>query len=60
MKLRVLCNTASERDVILTATMLDDLMVAACFDGAERRWAVAMLEQAYRRAAALKEQAPGA
>lgn len=56
MELDVLCKDGSRRNVILTATVRDDRMVATFLDVTDRKRAEAALEQAYRREAELKER----
>jgi PAS domain S-box-containing protein len=56
MELAVVCKDGSRRDVILTATLRDDRMVATFLDVTERKRAEAALEQVFRREAELKER----
>lgn len=56
LDLVVVCKDGSRRDVILTATVSDSLMVATFLDITERKRAEEALAKAFHREAALKEQ----
>ena len=56
LDLVVVCKNGSRRDVILAATLSDNLMVATFLDITERKRAEEALAQAFQREAALKER----
>ena len=56
MELEVICRDGSQRLVILTASLRDELVVCTFLDVTERKRAEAALERAFRREADLKER----
>ncbi|MFO8239186.1 MAG: PAS domain S-box protein, partial [Prochlorococcaceae cyanobacterium] len=56
LEVSLLCRDRSRRDVILTATRLEDLMLCTFLDVTERKRAAAAQEWALRREAELKER----
>ncbi|MFM7514898.1 MAG: ATP-binding protein, partial [Cyanobium sp.] len=56
MELEVVCKDGSHRQVILTASLREELVVCTFLDVTERKRAEAALERAFRREADLKER----
>lgn len=56
MEVSLLCRDRSRRDVVLSATRLDELMLCTFLDVTERNRAAAALEQALKRETELKER----
>ncbi|MEX1324504.1 MAG: ATP-binding protein, partial [Synechococcaceae cyanobacterium] len=56
IEVSLLCRDRSRRDVILTATRLEDLMLCTFLDVTERKQAAAALERALRRETELQER----
>ncbi len=56
MEVRLLCRDRSRREVIISATKLDDLMLVVFLDVTERKQAAAALELASRRESGLKDR----
>jgi PAS domain S-box-containing protein len=56
LEVSLLCRDRSRRDVILTATRLDELMLCTFLDVTEQKQAAVALERAMKREAVLKER----